>query len=69
MPWPFVQAPTRAGDRSRSLPLVSVIIPCFNQGQFLIDSIGSAYRSIGGPLEIIVVNDGSTVPLNAALLA
>lgn len=62
------QAPTRAGDQSRSLPLVSVIIPCFNQGQFLIDSIGSAYAAYSGPLDIIVVNDGSTVPLTLRCL-
>lgn len=48
---------------ANGLPKVSVIIPCFNQGQFLLDSIGSAYSAYSGPLEVIVINDGSTDPL------
>jgi len=40
-------------------PLISVVIPCFNQGHFLADAI----RSAGGGrrnCEVIVVDDGST---------
>ena len=42
-----------------SSPSVSVVIPCFNQGQFLRDAIASARSSTLQP-EIIVVDDGST---------
>jgi len=42
------------------LPQISIIIPCFNQGQFLVDSLASAYASYSGPVEVIVINDGST---------
>lgn len=56
------------GDIPAAWPLVSVIIPCFNQGQFLVDSIASAYAAYNGPLEIIVVNDGSTAGLTLRCL-
>jgi glycosyltransferase involved in cell wall biosynthesis len=41
-------------------PLVSVIIPCYNQGRFLREAIESAARQTHGAIEIIVVDDGST---------
>ncbi len=51
-----------------NLPRVSIIIPCFNQGQFLVDSLASAYTSYSGPVEVIVVNDGSTDPFSLRCL-
>lgn len=40
-------------------PLVSVVIPCYNQARFLPESVGSAVaRTVR--VEIIVVDDGST---------
>jgi glycosyltransferase involved in cell wall biosynthesis len=41
-------------------PLVSVIIPCFNAGQWIATALESVYRQTWRNLEIIVVNDGST---------
>lgn len=53
--------PARLNDIAVSrLPLISIIIPCYNQGQFLSDSIASAYSAYSGALDILVVNDGST---------
>ncbi|KML17811.1 MULTISPECIES: glycosyltransferase family 2 protein [Burkholderia cepacia complex] len=49
-------------SRDSSLPLVSVVIPCFNQAQYLNESISSVLDAYRGPLEIIVVDDGSTAP-------
>jgi glycosyltransferase involved in cell wall biosynthesis len=40
--------------------LVSVIVPCFNQGRFLRDAIESAQQQTYAPVEVIVVDDGST---------
>jgi glycosyltransferase involved in cell wall biosynthesis len=41
-------------------PLVSIIIPCYNDGEFLNDSIKSAKELIYTNKEIIIVDDGST---------
>lgn len=41
--------------------LVSIIIPCFNQGHFLEEALNSIKENeINYPVEIIIVNDGST---------
>jgi glycosyltransferase involved in cell wall biosynthesis len=41
-------------------PLVSVIIPCFNAIHFIRETIASVYVQGHRPLEVIVVDDGST---------
>jgi hypothetical protein len=41
-------------------PKVSIIIPCFNYGCFLPDSVGSAITQAGVVPEVIVVDDAST---------
>jgi glycosyltransferase involved in cell wall biosynthesis len=47
-----------AGDRSP--PLVSVIIPSFNQGRFIRETIASALSQSHRPLEILVIDGAST---------
>lgn len=39
---------------------ISIIIPCYNQGQYLEEAIESAYNQTTQAHEIIVINDGST---------
>jgi glycosyltransferase involved in cell wall biosynthesis len=41
-------------------PLVSIIIPCFNHGRFLAEAIDSALAQSYSPIEVVVVDDGST---------
>lgn len=48
--------------KCNALPLVSIIIPCYNQGNYLWQSVSSALASYSGDVEVIVVNDGSTDP-------
>lgn len=50
----------RAPDTAMPQPLVSVVIPCFNAAPFLKRTLASVLRSDYRPLEILVVNDGST---------
>ncbi len=40
--------------------LISVIVPCYNQGIYLKETIQSALASSYRPIEILIINDGST---------
>src|SRR4051794_22594120 len=39
---------------------ITVVIPCFNHGRFLLESVERALGQDGGPPRVIVVDDGST---------
>ena len=41
-------------------PLISVIVPCYNGERFIDQSIESVYLQDYTPIELIVVDDGST---------
>ena len=49
-----LRAPVSSGP-----PAISVIIPCYDQGEYLLDAVASVERSIEQPYELIIVNDGS----------
>ncbi len=42
------------------LPIVSVIVPCYNYGRFIHETIASVEQCDKDQYEIIIVNDGST---------
>ncbi len=39
---------------------ITVVIPCFNHGNFVLESVDRALGQHGGPPKVIVVDDGST---------
>ena len=49
-------------------PSVSVVIPCFNDGRFLTEALKSVLSQTLQPIEIFVINDGSTDPKTIKLL-
>jgi glycosyltransferase involved in cell wall biosynthesis len=53
-PPPTLVAPARA-----DAPLLTIVIPCFDHGEFLLEAIASVEREVAVPYELIVVNDGS----------
>jgi glycosyltransferase involved in cell wall biosynthesis len=56
-------APADPADRKMpapDYPMVSIIVPCFNQGRYLEQCVSSALSACAHTIEIIVVDDGST---------
>lgn len=45
------------------MPTVSVVIPAYNPGAYLVEAVRSAVDQDPAPLEVLVVDDGSTEPL------
>jgi GT2 family glycosyltransferase len=47
-------------QRDEMLPLITIVIPCFNHAHYLPDAIESALAQTHAPVEVVVVDDGST---------
>ncbi len=52
-----------------TLPKISVIIPCYNQGHFILETVESVLKQTDCVLEIIIVNDGSNDSVTEKVLA
>ena len=48
---------------SQKSPLVSIVIPCYQQGHFLAAAFASIAAQSYSTIEVIVVDDGTTVPV------
>ncbi|GAB3236626.1 glycosyltransferase family 2 protein [Algoriphagus aestuariicola] len=42
-----------------STPLVSIVVPCYNQAKYLRETVENALKSTYRPIEILIINDGS----------
>ena len=58
--WSCWAVKPKLSGRSHTDGLISVVIPCYNQAQFLGAAIESALGQTYGPKEVVVVDDGST---------
>jgi hypothetical protein len=58
----------RRDNPLRESPLLSVIIPFFNHGGFLMEALGSVWRQTFQDFEVIVVDDGSDDPASLDVL-
>ncbi|TAN99461.1 MAG: glycosyltransferase [Phormidium sp. SL48-SHIP] len=57
-----------SAPRSLDIPAVTVVIPVFNQGEFLLEAVASVQCCQEPVYEIVIVNDASTEPLTLKVL-
>lgn len=71
--YPFVRGTAKSANKKfgfnvKQKGLLSVIIPYFNMGEYIEETVKSVVKSDYDPMEIIIVNDGSDEPLSVEML-
>jgi hypothetical protein len=46
---------------NNSKPVISIVIPCYNDVQYIEQSVSSALNQTYSQIEVIVVDDGSNI--------
>ncbi|HEV2840339.1 MAG TPA: glycoside hydrolase family 99-like domain-containing protein, partial [Chthoniobacterales bacterium] len=59
----------RLAFSASTVPRLSVVVPCYDQGDYLIEAVASVERYVKEPSELILVNDGSRDPHTVAVLS
>jgi glycosyltransferase involved in cell wall biosynthesis len=57
-----------SGDVEDRKNLVTVVVPCYNDGEFLLENLRSLQAQTYRKFEVVVVNDGSTDPKTLEVL-
>lgn len=68
-PLPHLHRGARAQPWNKKLPLISVVVPCFNHGRFVLEALRSLKRQTLQDFEVILIDDGSDDPHTLRLLA
>lgn len=63
----FPWAAPRPEHHQHVLPLVSVVLPVYNQSGFLAESVESVLAETSIPLELVLIDDGSTEDIRSVL--
>jgi glycosyltransferase involved in cell wall biosynthesis len=66
---PLSQKPGMENASVRPSPAISVIVPCFNLGRYLTESIDSILAQTAQDYEIIIIDDGSTEEYTQLILS
>src|SRR5262252_10550473 len=55
-----IPTPAPAAPPARTIPVATVVIPCFNHGRFVSKAVESALAQEGAEISVVVVDDGSS---------